>query len=99
MAVTDRLWVAGGGFIGNQGNKEVLTMQGSVDVHWSLDGITWVRVNFRQGGGTTGLALYSSNEWARTTIQGSVIFLGVWGHTLEVFTPKTSVNDTVTVKH
>lgn len=91
---TDRLWVAGGGFIGNQGNKEVLTMQGSVDVHWSFDGITWVRVNFKQGGGATGLALYSSNEWARTTIQGSTVFLGVWGHTLEVFIPTGSKNDT-----
>ena len=62
-------------------------MQGSVNTYWSHDAVEWALVNFVQGGGVSGLDLYSSNEWARATIEGVVVFLGVWGLTVHVFKP------------
>lgn len=81
------MWIVGGGYIGATGNKEVTSMQASVNTYWTKDAISWEIVNFVQGGGITDLALYSSNEWARTTIDGVIVFLGVWGMTLEIFNP------------
>jgi hypothetical protein len=89
---TQRMWLIGGGYIGESGNKHVRSMAGSVDTYWSKDAVSWELVNFVQGGGTSSLELYSSNEWAETSLDGSVIFLGVWGLTLQVFYPRDTEN-------
>lgn len=65
----------------------MLSMEGSVNTYWSKDATSWELVNFVQGGGISPLDLYSSNEWARTTIDGAIKFLGLWGLELEVFRP------------
>jgi hypothetical protein len=79
------LWVVGGGYIGDQGNKKVTTMEGSVNSYYSKDAVTWVRTNYKLGGGTSPLEQYSSNEWTSAIIDGDLMFLGLWGLTLETF--------------
>mmetsp|Transcript_4651 Transcript_4651/g.8750 ORF Transcript_4651/g.8750 Transcript_4651/m.8750 type:complete len:421 (-) Transcript_4651:484-1746(-) len=79
------LWVVGGGYIGDEGNKKVSVMQGSVNSYYSKDAVNWVRTNYVLGGGTTALEQYSSNEWTTTIIDGNLMFLGLWGLTLETF--------------
>jgi hypothetical protein len=83
---TPRLWVVGGGYIGANKNNRVSSMIGSTSVYWSSDGISWTQVNFVSGGGKSTLARYSSSEWAKTTIDGDVTYLGLWGPTVEVMT-------------
>lgn len=79
------MWIVGGGYIGDEGNRKVTTMQGSVDSYYSTDAITWTRTNYKIGGGTSPLEQYSSNEWTTTIIDGNLMFLGLWGLTLETF--------------
>jgi hypothetical protein len=84
-----RIWIVGGGYIGDYFNKRVSSMIGSVNVFWSKDGIEWNLVNFVSGGGKSEIERYSSNEWTKTTIDGDLYFLGLWGLTLEVMTVST----------
>ena len=79
------MWVVGGGYIGQEGTRILNTMRGSVSSYYSSDGITWTRTNYKLGGGTSPLAQYSSNEWTSTVIDGELMFLGLWGPTLETF--------------
>jgi hypothetical protein len=79
------MWIVGGGYIGDVGNKKVDTMQGSVNSYYSKDGITWTRTNYKLGGGTTALEQFSSNEWTTSVIDGNLMFLGLWGLTMETF--------------
>lgn len=81
----------GGGFIGTTGTREVMSMEGSVDAYWTRDGETWSLINFNQGGGNSGLDLYSSNEWSRTLIDGKFVFLGLWGLQLVDFQPSSNL--------
>ena len=79
------MWVVGGGYIGDVGNKRVNTMDASVNSYYSKDAITWTRTNYKLGGGISALEQYSSNEWTTTVIDGTLMFLGLWGLTLETF--------------
>ena len=79
------MWVVGGGYIGDVGNKRVDTMDASVNSYYSKDAITWTRTNYKLGGGISALEQYSSNEWTTTVIDGTLMFLGLWGLTLETF--------------
>ena len=81
---TPRLWIIGGGYIGDNKNRRVTSMIASTNVYWSRDGIQWNLVNYVSGGGKSQLPRYSSNEWAKTSIDGSTRFLGLWGLTIEV---------------
>jgi hypothetical protein len=81
-----RMWLVGGGYIGDNGNRRVTQMRASVSVYWSQTGEKWTQVNFVSGGGKSTLRRYSSSEWTRTTIDGTLYFLGLWGLTTEVFT-------------
>jgi len=81
-----RLWLVGGGYIGDNGNKRVSKMRASVSVYWSQTGEKWTRVNFVSGGGKSPLQRYSSNEWTKVTIDRTLYFLGLWGLTTEVYT-------------
>lgn len=85
-ATKPRIWMIGGGYIGDNENKRVSTMIASVSVYWSRDAKSWTQVNFVSGGGKSTLARYSSSEWAETTIDGDLYYLGLWGLTSEVYT-------------
>ena len=85
-ATKPRIWMIGGGYIGDNKNKRVTIMIASVSVYWSRDAITWTQVNFVSGGGKSTLQRYSSSEWAKTTIDNDLYFLGLWGLTSEVYT-------------
>jgi hypothetical protein len=52
-----RMWVVGGGYIGDNGNKRVGSMVATSSVYWSQEGKYWTRVNFVSGGGKTSLAV------------------------------------------
>jgi hypothetical protein len=85
-SATPRLWIVGGGYIGDYLNKRVTSMIGSTSVYWSTDAIKWNQVNFVSGGGKTTLSRYSSSEWAKTSIDGDTTYLGLWGGSTEVMT-------------
>jgi hypothetical protein len=85
LPLDETMWIVGGGYIGDVGNKKVTTMQGSVNSYYSKDGISWTRTNYKLGGGTSALEQYSSNEWTTTIVDGNLMFLGLWGLTLENF--------------
>jgi hypothetical protein len=89
-----RMWIVGGGYVGDAGNKRVNTISASVSVYWSTMGADWTMSNFRLGGGTSELNLYSSNEWTKSDIDGEELYLGLWGLTLETF-KKTGEDSTV----
>lgn len=42
-----RMWLAGGGYMGQNGNSIVSSMIGYVDMWFSTDGFTWHQVGFR----------------------------------------------------
>lgn len=43
------------------------------------------KVNFEEGGGSTGVTYVSSQEWAQTVVNGKFVYLGVWGNTVDFF--------------
>jgi hypothetical protein len=81
------MFVVGGGNIGfsSKDLKQIVAMDGKLDCYRSRDGVTWIKTNYEEGGGTTGITLYSSQEWTRTTVNSAVVYLGMWGMTLEAF--------------
>ncbi|CAM9484098.1 unnamed protein product, partial [Discosporangium mesarthrocarpum] len=72
-----RMWLAGGGFMGQDGNSIVTSMIGFVDMWWSSNGSTWFQVNYQEGAGSN---LYSNMEWALTEVDAEPLYLGKWGH-------------------
>lgn len=44
-----RMWLAGGGYMGQNGNSIVSSMIGYVDMWFSSDGSTWHHVSYRYG--------------------------------------------------
>ena len=83
-----RMWLVGGGYMGadgaNRGSRQVNKIEGRVDSYWSLDGVTWYRTNFQQGGIGQLLPLWSSSDWSRFQ-SGTVSFYGIWGLSLVTF--------------
>lgn len=59
--------------------KRIETMEGKLDCYRSRDGVHWIQTNFQEGGGTSGITQYSSQEWAKTTVNSVVQYLGMWG--------------------
>lgn len=82
-----RVMIVGGGSIGYSTSSTARTdlMSGKVDAYISRDCASWERVNYQEGGGTSLLSLYSSQEWAKTTIEGSILYLGLWGMTVVLY--------------
>ena len=82
-----RMFAVGGGNIGfsTSSSAVISSMDGMVDVYFSIDGITWTRVNYQEGGGSSLLALYSSEVWAKLTIAREITYVGLWGMTLTSF--------------
>lgn len=81
------MFVVGGGNIGFSSKelKQVVSMHGKLDCYRSRDGINWIKPNYEEGGGTSGVTVYSSQEWTRTTINSAIVYLGMWGMTIEAF--------------
>ena len=75
------IYVLGGGYIGfkAKSNRKVTSMSAYADLQYSTDGVTWTRVNFQEGGGSSTITFYSSQEWALTTVNGATKYLGMWG--------------------
>lgn len=86
---SSKIFLFGGGYLGNDihSSRETRAMDGRMDAWWSRDGGTWYRINFQQGstGGSTAIFQYSTQEWARTTVDSKVVFLGMWGMTVHAF--------------
>jgi hypothetical protein len=82
-----RMWVYGGGNLGFQlGKNDVIRkVDGKSDAFWSRDGITWHLTNYLEGGGTSVVEFFSSQEWTVANVDGAIKFLGVWGHTVELY--------------
>lgn len=93
-----RIFMAGGGNMGYFSNStsKILNMHGKTDCFWSRDGVKWTMVNYEEGGGTTGVIQYSSQEWAKTTINGNVVYIGKWGMVVLNF-HRMSADSTVNV--
>lgn len=81
----EKMWIVGGGYTGNSGNRKVSKMIASVDSYYSTNGIDWTRTNYKLGGGTSMLEQYSSNEWTSAIIDANQMYVGLWGLTLETF--------------
>lgn len=86
-----RLYLFGGGYVGfTEGSqKRVTSMKGFADAYVSRDGIVWTRINYQEGGGSTFIDFYSSELWAKTLVDSSTTYLGMWGHSVLPFNPLT----------
>jgi hypothetical protein len=82
-----KIYLFGGGYIGQDtaNKKRVTSMIGRADAYWSRDGVKWVKINYEEGGGTTGVVYFSSQEWAMTIVDTQTKYLGIWGHTMHSF--------------
>jgi hypothetical protein len=79
-----RIFITGGGYMGNKGNNEVRALEAHTDTWWSSDGSLWSRVNYEEGSRYKN-NIYSTNEWSEIIIDGKTVYRGKWGHTLESF--------------
>ena len=77
-----KMFIIGGGYIGTKRNHVIRKMEAYVDCWWSRDGTNWVQVNMKD---SEGAALFTTQEWAETAVEGVPINIGKWGFTLEVF--------------
>lgn len=82
-----KIFLYGGGYIGVvKGDKKIVSsMQGKADGYWSRDGIQWNKINYEEGGGTSGIPYYSSQEWSKTIVDTATKYIGLWGLTIEYF--------------
>ena len=93
-----RMYIFGGGRIGYRGGgtytdaewgeKFIDRMAGKSDGYWSRDGINWYKINYEEGGGTSVVSFYSSQLWAKEIVDGSINYVGLWGHSLQWFNPQ-----------
>ncbi len=83
--LSPRIFVFGGGNIGQKSTskKLILTVDGRLDAWWSRNGRDWFRINYQEGGGTSVVPLYSSQEWTVSTVDSKIVYLGLWGMTIE----------------
>lgn len=68
--------------------KIVSSIAGKADGWWSYDGISWTKINYEEGGGTSTIPFFSSQEWAETVVDTNTKYIGNWGPTLEVLNIK-----------
>jgi len=85
-----RMYVFGGGSIGFSGesSRRVTVMQGKIDAFYSEDGIAWTKISYNEGGGSTTVTQYSSQEWAKGSINSNTVYIGLWGHNVVQFSPE-----------
>lgn len=91
-----RIYLFGGGYVGSVlgSKKKVTKMAGKADAFYSIDGITWVQINYQEGGGSTTVPFYSSELWSKTIVDTNTVYIGKWGLTALSFnrTTKKPVN-------
>jgi hypothetical protein len=87
-----RIFVFGGGYIGVvKGDKKIVSeMQAKADGYWSRDGVQWTKINYEEGGGTTGIPYFSSQEWSKTIVDTQEVYIGLWGLTAHSFNSVTN---------
>ena len=89
------MWVFGGGYIGFStfSTRVITAMDGLADAYFSRDGKIWTKIHYEQGEGTRGYDTYvqyfSSQEWTVSVVDSASAYLGMWGHTMEVFNGTT----------
>ncbi|GMI07202.1 hypothetical protein TrLO_g11050 [Triparma laevis f. longispina] len=84
-----KMYIMGGGYIGTKRNHVIRKMEAYVDTWWSRDGINWQQVNLKD---SADAALYTTQEWAETAVEGVDINIGKWGFTLETFIRSEDMN-------
>ena len=83
------MYIMGGGYIGTKRNHVIRKMEGYVDAWWSRDGMNWQQVNLKD---SAGAALYTTQEWTETAVEGVDINIGKWGFTIETFKRSEDMN-------
>mmetsp|Transcript_19908 Transcript_19908/g.33321 ORF Transcript_19908/g.33321 Transcript_19908/m.33321 type:complete len:546 (+) Transcript_19908:176-1813(+) len=86
-----KMYIVGGGSTGFlvSSKRRVTSMQGKADAFWSTDGQNWIKINYEEGGGTTNVPFFSSQEWTATVVDTNLQRLGKWGMTLHSFNFET----------
>ena len=84
-----KMFIVGGGYIGSKRNHVVRKMEAYVDMWYSRDGIDWKRVHYQEGKGNS---LFTSQDWAQTSVEDVDVFIGKWGFTMEVFNRTEDLN-------
>jgi len=90
-----KIYMGGGGYIGTKLNNVVRIMEGYSDMWYSRDGQNWVQVSFTDGAGSSA---YTTQEWAKTTVEDEEVFLGKWGHTMTVFRKQEDLDVSGTIE-
>ena len=52
-------------------------MEGFADAYYTRDAVSYTQINYQQGGGTSVVQFYSSQEWAKTIVD-SATKVGGW---------------------
>merc|ERR1719231_61062 len=73
-----RIWMAGGGYVGKQGNSIVKFVDGYYDMWWSRDGLVWTQVGSYEGAGEYHC---STLEMFKVSDGTDAYYLGKYGHT------------------
>ena len=84
-----KMFILGGGYIGSKRNHVVRKMEAYVDMWYSRDGMNWKRVHYQEG---KGASLFTSQDWAGTSVEDVDVFIGKWGFSLEVFNRTEDLN-------
>lgn len=77
-----KMYIVGGGYIGSKRNHVVRKMEAYVDIWFSRDGTNWTKVNYQEGRKES---LFTTQDWAQTSVEDVDVFIGKWGFTMEVF--------------
>jgi hypothetical protein len=77
-----KMYIFGGGYMGKKANHVVRKMEAYVDAWWSRDGRDWKPISYKE---RYGPALYTTQEWAGTTVEDNPINIGKWGFTVLPF--------------
>eukprot|EP01034_Spumella_vulgaris_P024096 gene24096-30399_t len=90
-----KMYILGGGYIGYSTSsiKQVNAMVGKADAYWSRDGIVWTKINYEEGGGTSTVPFFSSQEWSSTIVDTKTKYIGMWGLTVASFNTSSGVED------
>jgi hypothetical protein len=89
-----RIYVFGGGYVGGLTSTTAsqIGLLGRTDGLWTRDGITWTKINYEEGGHNgagirgsydTYVKYFSSELWAKVSINNQFQYLGLWGHSIE----------------
>ena len=87
-----KMIIAGGGYMGTDGNREVRSLETYTDTWWSYNGSVWMKIN-RDEGSIYKDNLYSTNEWTEIMVEGGrKVYRGKWGFSLEGFVASQDLN-------